>query len=205
MIRKLKGIIDEIFPDSIIIDVAGVGYHAYCSANCLHNIPPKGEAVTMLIETHVREDHIHLYGFASAEEQEAFQTLVKVSGVGNKMAMAILSAMSPPQIATAIVAEDKAAFKPVPGVGPKLASRLVTELKGKVGFATIPANGVSTAGAISKIASLNNDINDAITALVGLGYGRADAYNIITKIAADNDNIGLNGLIKEGLKELGRR
>ncbi|MCE3232880.1 MAG: ruvA [Rickettsiaceae bacterium] len=106
MIRKLKGIIDFIDTDSLILDVGGVGYGVYCSANTLRLMPREKEAATLFIETHVREDHIHLFGFATAEEQEAFQTLVKISGVGAKMAMAILSTLSPAQIATAVLAQD---------------------------------------------------------------------------------------------------
>src|SRR5690242_17327897 len=123
MIRKLKGIVDSIETDAVILDVGGVGYGVFCSANTLRLLPREKESTTLFIETHVREDHIHLFGFATAEEQESFQTLVKVSGVGAKMAMAVLSAMTPSQIATAIAAQDQNAFKAVSGVGPKLASR----------------------------------------------------------------------------------
>jgi Holliday junction DNA helicase RuvA len=206
MIKKLKGIIDTLDTDGVVLDVGGVGYGVFCSANTLRLLPREKEAATLFIETHVREDHIHLFGFATFEEQEAFQTLVKVSGVGAKMAMAVLSTLSPAQLATAVAAQDESAFKAVSGVGPKLASRLVTELKGKfkftIGGAPLGKITVDTANAV---AIANNNINDAISALVNLGYGRSDAYNTITKIAAENDNAEVGLLIKEGLKELGKK
>jgi Holliday junction DNA helicase RuvA len=206
MIRKLKGLIDSLETEGVILDVGGVGYGVYCSANTLRLLPREKESATLFIETHVREDHIHLYGFATAEEQESFQTLVKVSGVGAKMAMAVLSTLTPSQIATAIASQDLTAFKAVSGVGPKLASRLITELKGKFGFASSGISfGAVTANTASAVAQVNNDINDAISALVNLGYGRSDAYNAISKIAAQNDNVELGMLIREGLKELGKK
>ena len=121
MIRKLKGQIDTIDSDSIIIDVGGVGYGVFCSANTLRNLPAKGESTSLYIETHVREDHIHLFGFSTTDEKETFQTITKVSGVGVKVALAILSVLSPGQLANAIAAKYKSSFKTVSGVGPKLA------------------------------------------------------------------------------------
>ena len=103
MIKKLKGIIDSVDTHSIILDVGGVGYGAFCSSNTLRNLPQKGEAATLFIETHVREDHIHLYGFSSLEEKQAFVLLQKVNGVGSKMALAILSALTPASLTTAIL------------------------------------------------------------------------------------------------------
>ena len=203
MIRKLKGIIDSIESDSAILDVGGVGYGVFCSSNTLRLLPASGVAASLFIETHVREDHIHLFGFATADEQEAFTTLLKISGVGAKMALSILSTLSPTQLANAIAAEDKAAFKAVSGVGPKLASRLVTELQGKFGVPVGIALNKGAAATAEAIAAANNNINDAISALVNLGYGRSDAYNVVTKIAAQNDNVQLDILIRDGLRELG--
>lgn len=202
MIRKLKGKIDNIETDSLIIDVGGVGYGVFCSANTLRNLPSKGEAASLYIETHVREDHIHLFGFASADEQETFKTITKVSGVGVKVALAILSVLNPSQLANAIAAQDKSAFKAVSGVGPKLAERIITELKGKFEYASPPT--AVTTSSTNAVMEANNNINDAISALVNLGYGRSDAYNVITKIAAQNDNAPIDLLIRNGLKELGK-
>lgn len=200
MIHKLKGIIDTINSDSVIIDVNGVGYGVFCSAYSLRQLPGKGEAAGLFIETHVREDHIHLFGFVTKEEKEAFGIITKVSGVGSKVAMAILSVLSPAQIASAVISQDQAAFKNVSGVGPKLAARIITELKGKFnGIAAGAADNINTTAATG-----SNDINDAVSALVNLGYGRSDAYNAVTKIAAQNDNAKIDKLIREGLKELGK-
>lgn len=202
MIKKLKGRIDTIDTDSVIIDVAGVGYGVFCSANTLRSLPAKGESTSLFIETHVREDHIHLFGFASLDEQESFNTITKVSGVGVKVALAILSVLTPQQLQNAIAAQDKAAFKAASGVGPKLAERIVTELKGKFSYKNLPTGAINPSTAA--VMEANNNINDAISALVNLGYGRADAYNVITKIAAQNDNAQIDFLIKGGLKELAK-
>jgi holliday junction DNA helicase RuvA len=202
MIRKLKGIIDTIDTNSIIIDVGGVGYHAFCSSNTLRNIPQKGEAATLFIETHVREDHIHLYGFSTNEEQQAFNLLIKVNGVGSKVALSVLSTLTPTQLTTAIASQDKGVFKAVSGVGPKVAERIITELKDKFSIAGSIDN--FTAPATTQAAA-NNDVADAIAALVSLGYSRSDAYTVINKISALNDNMPVDLLIRAGLKELGSR
>ncbi|MDA0781177.1 MAG: Holliday junction branch migration protein RuvA [Rickettsiales bacterium] len=202
MIKKLKGRIDTIDTDSVIIDVGGVGYGVFCSANTLRNLPAKGEAASLHIETHVREDHIHLFGFSTIDEQETFRTITKISGVGVKVALAILSVLSPAQLANAIAAKDKSAFKSVSGVGPKLAERIITELKGKFEYSSSPT--IITGDYTNNIMESNKNINDAISALVNLGYGRSDAYNVITKIAAQNDNAPIDILIRDGLRELGK-
>lgn len=202
MIRKLKGIIDTIDTNSVIIDVGGVGYNAYCSATTLRQLPNKGEAATLHIETHVREDHIHLYGFATVEEKQAFLQLNKVNGVGSKMALAVLSTLSPNQLATAIASQDKAVFKSVSGVGPKLAERIIVELKDKF---SISGNADNFASAPASAPVANNDVADAIAALVSLGYSRSDAYTVINKISAQNDNMPVDALIRAGLKELGTK
>lgn len=202
MIRKLRGIVDTIDTNSVIIDVGGVGYNAYCSANTLRLLPQKGEVTTLFIETHVREDHIHLYGFASVEERQAFLLLNKVNGIGSKMALCVLSSLSPAQLATAIASQDKAVFKSVSGVGPKIAERIIVELKDKFSVTGDIDNFASTTpGAVPA----NNDVSDAIAALVSLGYSRSDAYTVINKISAQNDNMPVDALIRAGLKELGTR
>ena len=202
MIRKLKGIIDTIDINSVIIDVGGVGYNAFCSSNTLRQLPQKGEAATLHIETHVREDHIHLYGFASVEEKQAFGILIKVNGVGSKMALAVLSTFSPAQLTTAIASQDKGAFRSVSGVGPKIAERIITELKDKFSIIGSTDNFTTTT---TNSTPANNDITDAIAALVSLGYSRSDAYTVINKISALNDNMPVDLLIRAGLKELGSR
>jgi len=129
MIGKLTGIIDTIFDDRIIIDVGGVGYIAFCSKTSISQLGQQGEQTSILIETHVREDQITLFGFATREEKEWFLLLNKVNGVGPKMALNIVSSIDVNTLSIVIASADKAAFKPVSGVGPKLAERIITELK----------------------------------------------------------------------------
>ena len=204
MIGKLKGIIEVLGEETLLLDVGGVGYVVFCSAYTLRQMPRVGEASSLWIETHVREDHIHLYGFATIEEKNIFQQLVKVNGVGNKMALAILSTLTPQQVITAIHAQDKQALQSAPGVGPKLAVRLLTELKDKVldvGFFVMPEH----TGSVEKIRVTEPQgvhISDAVSALVNLGYSRSDAYLVVYKIAAHGESLPVDKLIRESLKEL---
>lgn len=201
MIARLKGIIGEIEDNALILDVGGVGYQVFCSSNTLRSCPGTGEATALFIETHIREDHFHLYGFSTKAEKESFLKLTKINGVGAKMGIAILSVLSPSDLATAIMSQDKAAFTAVSGVGPKLAGRLITELKDQfsLGIDTAPATA-STGGTIQSAG--NTHLQDAIAALVGLGYSRSDAYQVIHRLAAQNDNLPVEELIKQGLKSL---
>ncbi len=201
MIGKLKGIIDTIDINSVILDVGGVGYEVFCSANTMSALPGKGEAATLFIETHVREDHINLYGFSDISEKNAYKIITKVSGVGTKVALAILSVLNHAQLSTAIAAQDQSAFKVVSGVGPKLAARIITELQDK--FALNAINEQLSAATLNNTGAANSNISDAISALVNLGYSRTDAYNAVNKISAQNDNIQIDDLIRQGLRELG--
>lgn len=205
MIAKLKGLVDAIGDDWAIIDVGGVGYLVFCSSRTLSNLPQVGSAVSLAVETHVREDHIHLYGFGSKGERDAFQLVTKVQGVGTKVALAILSVLSPEQMAQAVAAQDKTAFTRASGVGPKLGARIVTELKDKVGLIAAPpvlpkGSNVSKGDGTGAAPSL---IEDAVSALVNLGFGRADAFGAVSR-AAHNDASGqsLDDLIRDGLKDL---
>jgi len=207
MIGKLKGRVDAISADSLIIDVGGVGYEVFCSARTLAALPSPGEAVTLVIETHVREDHIHLYGFADAAEREWFRTLTQVQRVGNRMAISILGVLAPSQIATAITARDTTAFSRISGIGPKLAERIVTELKDKV--AALPASEmtfVSVArGKGAKSAAEPSIAEDAVSALLHLGYTRSDAYSAAQNALREaGNNAPLDKVITLSLKELAR-
>jgi len=133
MIAKLKGFLDSTGTDWLIINVGGVGYHCFCSSKTLSLMPEPGGEVSLLIETHVREDHIHLYGFHSAEEKECYKLLTSVQGVGSKVGLAILSVLTPALLHQAILSQDKATVTQANGVGPKVAQRIITELKDKVG------------------------------------------------------------------------
>lgn len=205
MIGKLRGIVDSINEDSAIIDVGGVGYNVFCSGKTLGKFPESGSAVNLYIETHVREDHIHLYGFTEKIEQEWFLILNTVQGVGTRLALAILSVLSPEQLISAIASQDKLAFKQISGVGPKLSERIIVELKSKV-----KGINIDSLSSVAKISgrkggsAADDNLTDAISALVNLGYNRSDAYTVIVKIANKNENIKTQELIREGLRELGR-
>ncbi len=209
MIGKLKGIIDSILEDALLIDVGGVCYHVFASGATLRQMPRAGEATTLFIETHVREDHIHLFGFATEAEKKAFLLLNKVSGVGAKMALSILSSATPSQLATAIAAGDNAPFRAASGVGPKLANRILVDLKDK--FTLLVGDSSFSLGAMPSSSSQasaaneagNNATGDAISALVNLGYNRSDAYTAVARVAAANEDAGVSELIRAGLKELG--
>src|SRR5215469_1540158 len=177
-----------------VVDVNGVGYLVFASSRSLAKAPKRGAPLRLLIETHVREDHIHLYGFADEAERDWFRLLTTVQGVGAKIALALLSAVAPEQLATAIAAQDKAALTEAEGVGPKLGQRIVSELKDKVGgIALGPVIATPMAAA-----------SEAVSALVNLGYPRSDAY---AAIAAASRRLGaaasLDALIRSGLKDLG--
>ena len=145
MIAKLTGVIDTSGEDWLIIDVAGVGYLVFCSSRTLGQLTSMNGPVSVLIETHVREDHIHLYGFADAGERDSYKLITTVQGVGAKVGLAILSALSPEELAQAIAAGDKAAVTRAPGVGPKLATRIISELKDKMGGIVLGAVGTAAA------------------------------------------------------------
>src|SRR5881394_4270759 len=149
MIGKLKGIIDSYGEDFIVLDVNGVGYLVHCSARTLQALPAAGEATTLSIETHVREDQIRLFGFLSDVEREWFRLLQTVQGVGAKVALSVLGTLPPSDLANAIALRDKASVARTPGVGPKVAERIVTELKDKApAFANVDPALVRLAGAI---------------------------------------------------------
>jgi len=197
MIGKLKGKVESIEDGKIIIDVGGVGYLAFCSGKTLSKLTP-GEYAELLIETHVREDHIHLYGFYSAEEKNTFNILQSVKGVGTRMALAILSELTPEEIQFALSTQDKVVFNNVSGVGKKLAERIVTELKDK--FLTNTTGMIITK---TNTISANKDHHimlDAIAALVSLGISKSDAHMRISSILNEYPNISINDLIKLGLK-----
>ncbi|WP_341756465.1 MULTISPECIES: Holliday junction branch migration protein RuvA [unclassified Candidatus Tisiphia] len=191
MIGKLKGKIDACFNDYVIIDVSGVGYLVYCSSKTLNKLVVN-EFCQLFIETHVREDHINLYGFLSLEEKFIFNLLQSVNGIGTKMALAILSNLSPEQIQSAIARRDKEAFKVVSGVGLKLAERIIIELKDKA--VTNLANNLSINKDDSDLA------NDATLALTSLGVNKTEAYNLVQEIIANNPELSINELIKLALK-----
>ena len=203
MIGKLKGLIDSYGEDFIILDVNGVGYVVQCSTRTLQKLPPIGEAAALSIETQVREDAIRLFGFTSEIERDWFRLLQTVQGVGAKVALAILSILAPGELADAIATQDKATVARAQGVGPKLAARIVAELKDKApAFGSIDPNVVRLAG-VDDAKSAPRPVQDAISALVNLGYGRPQAAAAVAaSIRALGETAEAGALIRRGLKEL---
>ncbi len=205
MIAKLKGVLDSLGPDWAVLDVGGVGYLVFASRRTLAALPRIGEPAALVIETHVREDHIHLYGFASARERDMFRLLTAVSGVGAKVALAILSVLDADTLETAIAAGDKAAVARAQGVGPKLAQRIVSELRDKVAGVAFRPPGASLPGTATGGTSEGGAAEDAVSALVHLGYGRAEAFTAVMRAAGTlAPESPVADLIRAGLKELGK-
>jgi Holliday junction DNA helicase RuvA len=202
MIGKLKGLVDSINEDALILDVNGVGYVVAASARTMRNLPAIGEAATLHIETQVREDAIRLFGFLAEAERDWFRLLQSVQGVGAKVALAILGILSPAELTQAIALQDKAMVARAQGVGPKLAARIVLELKDKA-----PAGGVAELGgdiaSADQGSKLPKAASDAVLALVGLGYARPQAAAAVAKgFAALGAGAETAALIRLGLKEL---
>lgn len=203
MIGKLKGLVDSYGEDFVILDVNGVGYVVQCSARTLQKLPKVGEAVALAIETQVREDAIRLFGFASDPERDWFRLLQNVQGVGAKVALAILGILSPAELATAIGTQDKAAVSRAPGVGPKLAARIVAEMKDKAPALSAVDPIVAKLAGEDDARAAPKPVQDAISALVNLGYGRPQAAAAVAaSVKALGDSAETSALIRRGLKEL---
>jgi holliday junction DNA helicase RuvA len=203
MIGKLRGTIDSIGEDFVILDVHGVGYVVNCATRTLQKLPAVGEAAALAIETQVREDSIRLYGFLSEDERDWFRLLQTVQGVGAKVALALLGVLSASELGIAIAQQDKTALSRTPGVGPRVAARLVTELKDKVPAIHVPAALASLSAAAG--AAQGPAVQDAIAALIGLDYSRQQAANAVAVARAElGEAAGAPELIRRSLKELAR-
>ncbi|EAQ36710.1 Holliday junction DNA helicase motor protein [Nitrobacter sp. Nb-311A] len=205
MIGKLKGIIDSYGEDYVILDVGGVGYQVHCASRTLQALPSPGEAAVLSIETYVREDQIKLFGFRTDHEREWFRLLQSVQGVGARVALAVLGTLSPADLASAVALRDKASVARTPGVGPKVAERIVTELKDKApSFANVDPAVVHLVGAVDDRRA-PGPVTDAISALVNLGYGQPQATAAIAAAARGaGENAETAQLIRLGLKELAK-
>jgi len=205
MIGKLKGIIDSYGEDHVILDVNGVGYLVHCSARTLQALPATGEPVTLAIETHVREDQIRLFGFLLDGEREWFRLLQTVQGVGTKVALSILGTLTTADLASAIALRDKAMVARSPGVGPKVAERIVTELKDKApAYADLDPAVIRLSGALDARRA-PQPMSDAVSALVNLGYGQPQAAAAIAAAARSaGEGADTKSLIRLGLKEIGK-
>jgi holliday junction DNA helicase RuvA len=203
MIGKLRGTIDSIGEDFLILDVNGVGYVVHCSTRTLQTLPQTGAAATLAIETQVREDSIRLYGFLNESERDWFRLLQTVQGVGAKVALALLGVLSANELGAAIARQDKTALARTPGVGPRLAARLVAELKDK----TPASAGMPLAGPAAGPAGATEvpAVEDAIAALINLDYSRQQATNAVAIARAElGESAEAAALIRRGLRELSR-
>ena len=198
MIARLTGRVDAVTEASCILDVNGVGYLVQASTRTLGALPPSPAAVQLLIETHVREDAILLYGFADPAERDWFRLLTTVQGVGAKVALAILSALSPRDLVGAIAASDRASLTRAAGVGAKLAVRILSELRDKAG--AMPAGAAFPAAVAG---APRGPADDALSALVNLGYRRAEAQPAVARVLARlGDGAAVDAVIRDSLKEL---
>lgn len=201
MIAKLYGKIDTLDDGFLIINVGGVGYLVFCSSRTLSKMPARGEDAVLFIETSVREDAINLYGFADEVEKQCFNILTSVQGVGAKVAFAILSTFSPDQLELAIGSGDAKSLTRAGGVGAKLAARLITELKGKMGVGLASASS----GVDFVAAPALGSAQDAVSALVNLGYQKMDALMAVNKaVATLGAEATVQSLIREALKEFAK-
>jgi Holliday junction DNA helicase RuvA len=202
MIGKLTGRLDSVSLNAAIVDVGGVGYEVTLGARAINSLPPIGETVTLAVETHVREDEIRLYGFATEHERAWFRALQTVQGVGAKVALAVLGTLSAADLANAVALQDKGQVARAPGVGPKVAARIVSELKDKMP-ALAPA--IRPGGGLAPVATLPEGLaaRDAVSALTNLGYAHGEAA---AAISAAVGKVGRDArpeeLIRLGLKEL---
>lgn len=203
MIGKLKGLIEEYAENYVLIDVNGVCYEVHCSVQTMQALPPKGEAASILIETHVREDQIKLFGFATSLERDWFRLLTSVQGVGQKVGLAILSTLKVSELTSAIALQDKAMVARTPGVGPKVAQRIVSELKDKTPSLSAVDGAVSELQAEMDQVGAPKAMAEAVSALSNLGYAQVQASAAVaTVIKREGDGTDTATLIRLALKEL---
>jgi Holliday junction DNA helicase RuvA len=202
MIGKLTGRLDSVSLNTMIVDVGGVGYEVTIGARTVSSLPPIGETVTLAVDTHVRDDEIRLYGFATEHERAWFRALQTVQGVGAKVALAVLGTLSAADLANAVALQDKGSVARAPGVGPKVAARIVAELKDKMPQL---APAIRPGGGLAPVATLPDGLaaRDAVSALTNLGYAHGEAA---AAISAAIGKVGRDArpedLIRLGLKEL---
>ncbi len=201
MIGKLAGTVDSLGPDHIILDVVGVGYLVHCSSSTLSRLST-GANVALMIETRITDETIRLYGFSSPEEREWFRLLQTVQSVGARVALNVLSALSPRELDHAIALGDKSAFGRAQGVGPKLATRIVTELKDKAPSMMLRGHGIE-AGQVTAVAPRGPEA-DAVAALVKLGYSQGQAAEAVARAVRDLGEAPADVLIRESLRAMGR-
>ena len=203
MIGKLKGTIDSYGEDHVILDVHGVGYQVHCPSRILQGLPRAGEAAVLFIETIVREDMIRLYGFGVEAEREWFRILMTVQGVGAKVALGILGILKASEVANAIALGDKATISRAPGVGKRVAERIIAELKDKApGLATVDQGTIAVSQNVADNVAAQ-PVAEAVSALTNLGYAQAQASGAVAKaLQSAGEDATTETLIRLGLKEL---
>lgn len=200
MIAWLSGILRRKAEDSLIVDVGGVGYELTVPLSTYNRVPEAGDAVTLHVYTHLREDSLSLFGFSTELEKEVFLLLLGVSGVGPKLALSVLSGLSLDDLVTAIHGSDDARLCSIPGIGKKTAARLCLELKDKVRHLAVLARPATQEGP-----PLAGIMEDAVSALVNLGYRRPQAEEVVKRVHQARPAIDTAGLIRESLGEMGQR
>jgi Holliday junction DNA helicase RuvA len=199
MIASLTGRLRRKATDYLIVDVSGVGYHVFVPLSSYYSLPEDGEEISLHIHTHVREDSLSLFGFFTEAEKNMFLLLMGVSGIGPKLALAVLSSLSVRDLSHAIQASDDSKLCAIPGIGKKTAARMVLELKDKM---KLLAPSVSFPGGTP---ASTGDVEDAVSALVNLGYKKPLAEEALGKIRADRPDLPLEALIREALNALIKR
>ncbi len=203
MIGRLRGVIADRLPDgSCIVDVNGVGYEVFVPLGTLGRLGDDQE-VTLHVHTNVREDQLTLFGFARAEDRRAFRTLLGISGVGPKLALAILGSMSARELASAIASQDKTRFKGIPGVGKRTTERLLLELREKLSFVTAGAPVAQVAPRSNGSSADAAPLSQVAAILVSMGFKPVQAERAVATIAADSDGLGVEALLKKALVQLG--
>jgi holliday junction DNA helicase RuvA len=201
MIAQLTGRVEALEEGRCIIDVNGVGYLVHASTRTLAALPPSPEVARLLVETHVREDAILLYGFVDSAERDWFRLLTTVQGVGGRVALSVLSALSPRDLVSAIASGDRASLTRAPGVGARLAVRLLTELRDKAGSMPSSAVGFAVSQPLARGIS-----EDAVSALLNLGYRRIEVQPVVARVIERlGDDAALDAVIRDSLKELAQR
>lgn len=200
MIASVTGRLTRKAPDYLVIDVSGVGYQVFVPLSTYYGLPGQGEAVSLNIHTHLREDSLNLFGFLSLAEKEAFLQLLNISGVGPKLALAVLSSLSVEDLVCAVQASDDSRLCSIPGIGKKTAARLILELKDRMKHAEAGADGAPAADRLPAA-----DVGDAVSALVNLGYKRPLAEEVIRKVRHGRSPSGVQDLIRDALAELMKR
>ena len=203
MIYSISGLLRQVAPAYCVVEACGVGYQCSASAHTLSSLPPRGQEVTLLTHLWVKEDGVELFGFSTEQERHCFRLLIGVSGVGPRVALAILSDSTPDRLLLSIAAGDAKALTRAQGVGAKLAQRIILELRDKVGSDDLSAEFAAESGGLEAVSGSARSTakSEAISALVALGYGQTDAAAVIAPM---EDSLAVDELVRRALKSFTR-